>query len=80
MGNIIREEADKYQEFFNFMSQEHDLNLTVGQMNDIVQESKRLDTKLSKPLKCDTCKSGLIEYKELNRRTCRCGRLGYNVV
>lgn len=28
---------------------------------------------------CDTCNSGLIDYPEINRRTCRCGRLGYNV-
>jgi hypothetical protein len=33
----------------------------------------------SKQLICDTCKSGLIDYPEINRRTCRCGGLGYNV-
>ena len=33
----------------------------------------------SEQLICDTCKSGLINYPEINRRTCSCGRLGYNV-
>jgi len=28
---------------------------------------------------CNNCKSGLIDYPEINRRTCRCGSLGYNV-
>tara|TARA_B110000977_G_C10820355_1_gene393949 strand:- start:205 stop:387 length:183 start_codon:yes stop_codon:yes gene_type:complete len=28
---------------------------------------------------CNNCKSGLIDYPEINRRTCRCGALGYNV-
>lgn len=33
----------------------------------------------SERLICDTCKSGLIDYPDIYRRTCRCGRLGYNV-
>lgn len=33
----------------------------------------------SEQLICDTCKSGLIDYPDINRRTCRCGGLGYNV-
>ena len=28
---------------------------------------------------CNNCKSGLIVYPEINRRTCQCGALGYNV-
>ena len=32
-----------------------------------------------KQLICDNCKSGLINYPEIGRRTCSCGRLGYNV-
>ena len=28
---------------------------------------------------CNNCKSGLIDYPDINRRTCRCGALGYNV-
>ena len=34
----------------------------------------------SEQLKCDICKSGLIDYPEIDRRTCRCGALGYNVI
>lgn len=28
---------------------------------------------------CNNCKSGLIDYHEIGRRTCSCGALGYNV-
>jgi len=28
---------------------------------------------------CNNCKSGLIDYPEIGRRTCRCGALDYNV-
>lgn len=28
---------------------------------------------------CDTCFSELINYGEIGRRTCSCGRMGYNV-
>ncbi len=28
---------------------------------------------------CTKCKSGLINYPEIGRRTCKCGALGYNV-
>ena len=40
-------------------------------LTDVVGQSEQLI--------CDTCKSGLIDYPEIPRRTCRCGRLGYNV-
>lgn len=33
----------------------------------------------SEQLICNTCKSGLIDYPDINRRTCSCGGLGYNV-
>ncbi len=39
---IIREVADKYQDFFNFMNQEHGLILTISQMDEILYESKKL--------------------------------------
>lgn len=29
MRNLTLEEADKYQDFFNFMSKQHNLTLTV---------------------------------------------------
>jgi mannose/cellobiose epimerase-like protein (N-acyl-D-glucosamine 2-epimerase family) len=45
---VIREIADIYQDFFNFMSQEHDLTLTIGQMNDIKNEAMKLEERLRK--------------------------------
>jgi flagellar biosynthesis regulator FlbT len=44
---INRELADKYQEFFSFMSQEHNLILTVSEMDEILSEAKKLESKLS---------------------------------
>ena len=38
--------ADKYQDFFNFMCQEHDLILTIDEMNEIVSEVEKLKEKL----------------------------------
>ena len=35
---IIKEEADKYQELFNFFSQEHNLTLTISEMDEIIRE------------------------------------------
>lgn len=42
MRNIPREIAEQYQDFFNFMSQEHDLILTCEEMDEIVFEAQRL--------------------------------------
>lgn len=47
MRDIQREIADKYQEFFNFMSQEHNLTLTISEMDEIVIEAQALVKKLS---------------------------------
>ena len=44
---INTEIADKYQEFFNFMSQEHNLILTIEQMQEILSEAQKLESKLS---------------------------------
>ena len=44
----IQEIADKYQEFSNFMDQEHDLILTIEEIDEIVFEAQRLVKKLSK--------------------------------
>ena len=38
--------ADKYQEFFNFMNQEHNLILTIDEMTEIVSEVEKLKEKL----------------------------------
>lgn len=50
MKDIQKETADKYQEFFNFMNQEHDLILTIEQMDEIVFEAQRLVKKLTIPI------------------------------
>ena len=45
-----KEIADKYQEFFNFMSQEHDLIFTIEQMEEIIFEAERLTKKRAIPI------------------------------
>jgi hypothetical protein len=45
-----KEIADKYQEFFNFMSQEHDLILTIEQMDEIIFEAERFVKKRTIPI------------------------------
>ncbi len=46
MDLVTREIADKYQEFFDFMSQEHDLTLTISEMEEIRNEIEKLNEKL----------------------------------
>ena len=41
MALVDREIADKYQNFFNFMYQEHSLMLTMEEMDEIVFEAQR---------------------------------------
>jgi len=38
MSNIAREQADLYQDFFNFLSQEHNLTCTIEEMDEIGDE------------------------------------------
>lgn len=38
---------DAYQEFFDFMSEAHDLTLTQSEMDDIANQAKVLDRKVS---------------------------------
>ena len=45
---INTEIADKYQEFFNFMNQEHGLILTISEMDEIVTEAQNLVRKFDK--------------------------------
>lgn len=47
MRDLIREEADKYQEFFNFLNQEHDLTPTISEMNEIILEAQKVVKKLA---------------------------------
>lgn len=41
------EKADKYQEFFNFMSQEHGVTLTISEMDEIMIEAQKLLEKIN---------------------------------
>lgn len=45
---VPREVADKYQDFYNFMNQEHNLILTISEMDEILAEALKLNHKLSK--------------------------------
>lgn len=42
MRNIPREIADKYQDLFNLLNQEHDLILTISEMDEIILEVQKL--------------------------------------
>jgi hypothetical protein len=87
MRDIQKETADKYQEFFNFMNQEHDLILTIEQMDEIVFESQRLVKKLTIPVdvgRREQLESGLTcmmcrKPKEKDGHSCceDCGGLAF---
>ena len=47
MRNIPLEIADKYQEFFDFLLQEHNLTLTISEMEEIRVEVEKLNEKLT---------------------------------
>lgn len=53
MEDLIKEDAYKYQDFFSFMSKEHNLILTVSEMDEIIIQSQKLVGNLSKPDKED---------------------------
>ena len=40
MNKIVREQADLYQEFFNFLSQEHNLTCTIEEMDEIIHRAQ----------------------------------------
>lgn len=44
--NIVKETANVYQDFFNFMSKEHGLILNINEMDEILYQSKKLSDKL----------------------------------
>ena len=64
MNKIAREQADLYQDFFNFLSQEHNLNCTIEEMDEIIHEAQTFVKKFNianfvVPLGtlCDVCGS-----------------------
>src|SRR5690625_6405839 len=65
MTYINTETADKYQEFFNFMSQEHDLILTTEEMDEIVFEAQRLIEKINKLNRMKVFISGKIKGEQI---------------
>ena len=80
MRNIPREIADKYQGFFEFLNQEHDLILTIDEMDEIIFEAQKLvenfsiapviDTLPKTPfVKCDNCGT---EYNTKFMSECYC--------
>ncbi|MBT8244554.1 hypothetical protein [Winogradskyella sp.] len=40
MNKIAREQADLYQDFFIFLSQEHNLTCTIEEMDEIIHEAQ----------------------------------------
>ena len=40
MNKIAREQADLYQDFFNFLSQEYNLTCTIEEMDEIIHEAQ----------------------------------------
>lgn len=83
MSDVQKKIADKYQEFFNFMSNEHKLILTIEEMDEVLFVAEKLieklndvdksETKTDKVLKCPKCKNHtLINY--INAKQCSlCG-------
>jgi|688.fasta_scaffold2541552_1 hypothetical protein len=47
MENQQFKEASHYQDFFDFLYKEHNLILTISEMNEIVFEAKKLTTKIN---------------------------------
>ena len=45
MKDLQRQQADEYQEFFDFFRQEHGLTLLIGEMDDILYEAEKLRIK-----------------------------------
>ena len=62
MNKIAREQADLYQDFFNFLSQEHNLTCTIEEMDEIIHEAQTFVKKFDianlvvhKGTFCDVC-------------------------
>ena len=79
---VNTEIADKYQEFFNFMSQEHDLTLTISEMDEIVSEAQKLVKKLAIPLVSNSVYFDCTEKEVLilpHSNTPYCAECGKNI-
>ena len=71
----------KHEDLNEYHLHDVDREFIIQAMQEYADQQLRLYNVVgrSEQLVCDTCKSGLINYPEINRRTCRCGALGYNV-
>ena len=66
--DIHREIADQYQGLFNLMSKEHNLILTISEMDEIIIESQKVVNKISsKPVLCDSFPPSTVD---LNSQIC----------
>jgi hypothetical protein len=80
MNKIAREQADLYQDFFNFLSQEHNLNCTIEEMDEIIHEAQTFVKKfdianivVQKGTFCDVCGSDdIIEAPSMGRNCNTC--------
>lgn len=78
MRDIPREIAEDYQEFFDFLNQEHNLILTISEMDELVFEAQKLVKKLSlgvvvgrsEQLVCSCDNPSGFEEMEQGRETC----------
>jgi len=48
MKNLTIKQSNKYQDFFDFMSQEHNLTLTISEMYEIISEVEKLKSELAR--------------------------------
>ena len=71
----------KHEDLNEYHLHDVDREFIIQAMQEYADQQLRLYNVVgrSEQLVCDTCKGGLINYPEINRRTCRCGALGYNV-
>ncbi len=75
MTYVNRELADKYQDFFNFMNQEHNLILTKEEMDEILSEAERLVKKLTiHNVSNLLCGSFEPDNSTSSATKCKCGR------
>jgi hypothetical protein len=65
MRDIPREIAEDYQEFFDFLNQEHNLILTISEMDELVFEAQKLVKKLSLGV---VSNNEAIEMKKLQKQ------------
>jgi len=75
MTYVNRELADKYQDFFNFMNQEHNLILTKDEMDEILSEAERLVKKLTSVYQANLrqgCRKPKTKRKSIKTGTTTC--------